>query len=166
MVYTQSAIHDNDTTGAAPVFLDTASDAYHKCPGDQKDPLTWAFLQSLQCLYHLCTSEFARAADEMTDGLNIRLELLAPDDLLVSLAYSWLSMAIASQGRYEEALVPQLKAGEILDGPAGEIPGRKLVWGYNVSRNLYCLGRYEEADKVLSESLAEAERMESWYLQV
>jgi tetratricopeptide (TPR) repeat protein len=102
----------------------------------------------------------------MTNGLNIRLELLEPDDLLVALAYSWLSMAIASQGRYEEALVPQLKAGEILDGPAGKVPGRKLVWGYNASRNLYCLGRYEEADKILSESLADAETMESWYLLV
>jgi tetratricopeptide (TPR) repeat protein len=102
----------------------------------------------------------------MTEGLNLRLDLLEPDDLLVALAYSWLSMAVASQGRYEEALIPQLKAGEILDGPAGEIPGRKLVWGYNTSRNLYCLGRYEEANRLLSESLADAERMESWYLQV
>jgi tetratricopeptide (TPR) repeat protein len=102
----------------------------------------------------------------MTDGLNIRLELLQPDDLLMALAYSWLSMAIASQGRYDEALVLQFKAGKIFEGPAGEIPGRKLVWGNNTSRNSYCLGRYEEADKLLSESLADAERMESWYLQV
>lgn len=102
----------------------------------------------------------------MTDGLNIRLELLEPDDLLVALAYSWLSMAVASQGRYEEALILQMKAGEILDGPAGEIPGRKLVWGYNISRNLYCLGRYEEADNLQDKSLADAESMKSWYLQV
>jgi hypothetical protein len=60
----------------------------------------------------------------------------------------------------------QLKAGKILEGPAGDIPGRKMVWGYNMSRNLYCLGRYEKADKLLSEFLADAERMESWYLQV
>jgi hypothetical protein len=56
----------------------------------------------------------------MTDGLSIRLELLESDDLLVALAYSWLSMAVASQGRYGEALVPQFKAGEILECPAGQ----------------------------------------------
>lgn len=116
MIPPHSAIHDNDTTGAVPVFLDTASDAYHNCPSDRRDPLTWAFLQSLQCLYHLCTSEFTRATDEMTA---LRLDLLEPDDLLVALAYSWLSMAVASQGRYEEALIPQLKAGEILDWSGG-----------------------------------------------
>jgi hypothetical protein len=75
-------------------------------------------------------------------------------------------MAVASQGRYGEALVPKFKAGEILECPAGKIPGRKLVWGYNVSRKLYCLGRYEEADKILGESLADAETVKSWYLQV
>ena len=148
------------------MFLDTADGAYHKCPETKRDELTWAFLQSLQCMYHLCTSEFARSEKEMTEGLKIRLKLLPPVDLLLALAYSWLSMAIAAQGRYEEGLELLLKAGKVLDGPAGEIPTRRLIWGYNISRNYYCLNRFEEAEKILGESLAEAERLDSWYLQV
>jgi tetratricopeptide (TPR) repeat protein len=102
----------------------------------------------------------------MTEGLKIRLELLPPDDLLLALAYSWLSMEIAAQGRLEEGLELLLKAGTVLDGPAGEIPTRRLIWGYNISRNYYCLSRFKEAEEILSQSLAEAERLESWYLQV
>lgn len=117
-------------------------------------------------MYHLCTSEFVRSEKEMTEGLEIRLELLPQNDLLVALAYSWLSMAVAGQGRYAESLDLLLKAGKVLEGPAGEIPTRKLIWGYNTSRNYYCMGRFEEAENLLKESLADANRHEGWYMQV
>ncbi len=164
--HTRRAIHDNDTTGAVPVFLDTAEAAYAKCPDDQRDRLTWAFLQSLQCLYHLSSSEFSRAEEEMKECLQTRLELLPPDNLLVALAYSFLSMAIASQGRLEEGLDLVLKAGKILAGPAAEISGPKIFVGFNISRNYYCLGKFQEAEEALSVSLADADGRESWWMQV
>jgi tetratricopeptide (TPR) repeat protein len=102
----------------------------------------------------------------MTEGLEIRLELLSHDDLLIALAYSRLGMALGGQERYEEGLDLLLKAGKVLDGPAGEIPTRRLIWGYNTSRNYYCMGNFEQAERSLKASLDDAERLESWYLQV
>lgn len=102
----------------------------------------------------------------MSEGLKIRLELLPSDDLLLALAYSWLGMAVGAQERYDEGLDLLLKAGKILEGPAGEIPTRRLIWGYNTSRNYYCLGRFAEAETLLSEALADAERLRGWYMLV
>jgi len=147
-------------------MLDTADAAYHKCAEKEQDRLLWAFLQSLKCMYHFYTSEFVRSEKEMTEGLDIRLEMLPSDDLLLALAYSWLGMAVGAQERYDEGLSLLLKAGKILDGPAGEIPTRRLIWGYNTSRNYYCMGRFEDAEKLLSEALADAESQEGWYMQV
>ena len=131
------------------MFLDITDAAYHKCPETERDKLTWASLQYLQCMYHFCTSEFARSEREMTEGLKARCQLLTPDNLLLVLAYSSPSMAVAAQERYEEGLELLLRVSELLDGPAGEIPTRRLVWEYNMSRNYYCLNRFEEAEKIL-----------------
>lgn len=147
-------------------MLETADAAYQRCPEGERDPLLWAFLQSLKCMYHFCTSEFQRAEKEMSEGLEIRLKMLPADDLLLALAYSWLAMAVGAQERYEEGLSLLLKAGKVLEGPAGDIPTRRLIWGYNTSRNYYCMGKFEAAEKLLSEALADAERSKSWYMQV
>lgn len=101
----------------------------------------------------------------MEEGLNIRQSLLSSDDILLALSYSWLGMAVAAQGRFEEGLHLLLKAGGVLEGPAGEIPTRKLVWGYNTARNYYCMGRYDEAEVLLTAALDNAEKLQSWYLQ-
>ncbi|KAK2596203.1 hypothetical protein QQS21_006351 [Conoideocrella luteorostrata] len=138
-----NAIHDNDTTNSVPGLLKTADSAFNKCPEDTQDRLL-----------------------EMAEGLEIWLELLPHDDLLLALAYSWLGMAVGGQERYEEGIDLLLKAGKILEGPAGEIPTRKLVWGYNTSRNYYCMGHYDKAEHLLNESLEDAYRLQSWYMQV
>lgn len=116
-------------------------------------------------MYHFCTSEFARSEREITESLDIRLKLLRADDLLLALTFSWLGMAVGAQEHYQEGLGWLLKAGKILEGPAGEIPTRKLIWGYNTSRNYYCMGRYEEAGELLQQSLEDADRLEGWYMQ-
>ncbi|KAF2969313.1 hypothetical protein GQX73_g4250 [Xylaria multiplex] len=155
-----NAIHDNDTTNVVPGLLECATSAFLECVEEDRDELIWAFIQSMKAMYHLTTSEFSRSEGEMTEGLEIRQRLLAPDDLLISLGYSWLGMAVGGQERYEEGLDLLLKAGRILEGPAGDIPTRKLVWRYNTSRNYYCMGRYDEAEKLLSAAL---EKANSWY---
>ncbi|KAI0115622.1 hypothetical protein GGR51DRAFT_503594 [Nemania sp. FL0031] len=155
-----NAIHDNDTTNDVPGFLETGTSAFLKCPEEDREELIWAFLQSMKAMYHLTTAEFAKSEVEMTEGLEIRLRLLDPEDLLISLGYSWLGMAVGGQGRFEEGLDLLLKAGKVLEGPAGEVPTRKLVWRYNTSRNYYCMGRYEEAEELLSAAVEEAE---GWY---
>lgn len=99
----------------------------------------------------------------MIEGLEVRLEMLPPDDLLLALSYSWLGMAVGAQERYEEGLNLLLKAGKVLQGPAGEIPTRKMVWSFNTSRNYYCMGRFEEAEALLSEALAAADKLGGWY---
>ncbi|KAL8658195.1 MAG: hypothetical protein Q9226_001193 [Calogaya cf. arnoldii] len=161
-----NAIHDNDTANVNPWMLATADAAYRKCPGEGRDRLLWAVLQSLRCMYHLSTAGFTQAEEEGIEGLNIRLELLSEDDLLIALSYSWLGMAVGGQERYEDRLQLLLKAGKVLEGPAGETPSRKMVWRYNTSRNYYCMGRFVEAEGLLSLALAEAERFDSWYQQV
>lgn len=161
-----SAIHDNDTANNVPGFLDTAESSFKKCPEEDRDALLWAFLLSLKCMYHLGTAQFVRAEEEMMEGLNIRLDKLSPDDLLLALSYSWLGMAVGGQERYDEGLDLLLKAGKILDGPAGELPTRRMVWGYNISRNYYCMGRFDEAEEILGKALGEAKSLESWYMQV
>ncbi|KAF4458057.1 NB-ARC and TPR domain protein [Fusarium austroafricanum] len=161
-----NAIHDNDTTNSVPGLLETADAAFKTCPKEYQDRLLWAFIQSLKCMYHLCTSEFVRSEMEMAEGLEIRLELLPPDDLLLALACSWLGMALGGQERYDEGLDLLLKAGKILEGPAGGIPTRRLVWGYNTSRNYYCMGLYHEAEVLLDAALKDAESLQSWYMQV
>jgi hypothetical protein len=75
-------------------------------------------------------------------------------------------MAVGAQGRLEEGLDLLPKAGKVLDGPAGDIPTRRMVWGFNTSPDYYCMGRYEEAESLLTEALAYAERNQSWYMQV
>ncbi|KAI1410375.1 hypothetical protein F5Y13DRAFT_192236 [Hypoxylon sp. FL1857] len=161
-----NAIHDNDTMHVVPEMLETADSAYHSCTGEQRDMLLWSLLQYLKCMYHFCTSEFTRSEREMTESLDIRLELLHHDDLLVALSYNGLGMAAGCQGRYEEGLQWLLKAHRVYEGPAGDIPSRKLVWGYNLSRNYYCMGKYEDARKRLDEALGIADRLQSWYMQV
>ncbi|KAI0104454.1 hypothetical protein F4814DRAFT_430828 [Daldinia grandis] len=160
------AIHDNDTINVIPELLTTADSAYHECTEVNQDRLLWALLQYLKCLHHFCTSEFVKSESEMAESLGIRLELLPPDDLLVAVAYSGLGMAIGAQGRYEEGLERLLKAGKIYDGSDGENPSRKLVWCYNISRNYYCMGKYEEAENILNDALGTANRLQSWYMQV
>ncbi|KAM5361674.1 hypothetical protein ACJZ2D_012951 [Fusarium nematophilum] len=59
-----------------------------------------------------------------------------------------------------------LKAGEVLEGPAGDVSTRKLIWGYNTSQNYYCLGQYDKAELILTEALVDADRLQSWYMQV
>jgi hypothetical protein len=78
-------------------------------------------------MYHFCTSEFNRSEKEMSEGLKIRLELLPHNDLLLALAYSWLGIAVGCQERYSEGLDLLLKAGKVLEGPAREVPKRKLI---------------------------------------
>lgn len=63
----------------------------------------------------------------MSEGLKIRLELLPHNDLLLALAYSWLGIAVGCQERYSEGLDLLLKAGKVLEGPAREVPKRKLI---------------------------------------
>ncbi|KAI1654754.1 hypothetical protein F4813DRAFT_194925 [Daldinia decipiens] len=160
------AIHDNDTVNIVPELLDTADSAFHKCTEVNQDRLLWALLQYLKCIHHFCTSEFIKSELEMAESLRIRLELLPPNDLLVAVAYSGLGMATGAQGRYEEGLEWLLKAGKIYEGPNEENPSRKLVWCYNISRNYYCMGRYEEAGNILRHALEVANRLQSWYMQV
>lgn len=131
-----------------------------------RDRLLWAFLKSLSGLYHFRTSEFARSEQELAAGLEVRLAMLEPDDILISLSYSWLGMAVGAQNRFEDGLSWLLKAGKILEGPAGKIPTRKMVWSFNTSRNYYCMGRYEEAENLLSKALADAQTLQSWYQQL
>lgn len=114
-------------------------------------------------MHHLCTSEFARSEREMTSSLAIRRELLPPGDLLLALSYSWLGMAVGAQERYDEGLNLLLQAGRILEGPAGQIPTRKMVWSFNASRNYYCMGRFDEAENLLGKALAAAEELGGWY---
>ena len=161
-----SAVHDNDTANVVGGLLSTANDAFWSCPEPERDRLLWAFLQNLKCMYSLKTTDFVKAEEEMSESLKIRLELLPSDDLLLHLAYSWLSMAIAAQGRYEEGLQLILKAGKILQGPAGDAPTRKMVWRYNTSRNYYCMEKYAEAEELLTAAVAEADSRQSWYNQV
>ena len=94
------------------------------------------------------------------------MELLSENDLLIALSYSWLGMAVGGQERYETCLDWLLKAGKILEGPAGEAPCRRMIWRYNTSRNYYCMGRFEEAERLLSLALTEADQIKSWYQQV
>ena len=117
-------------------------------------------------MYHLYTAEFVKAEQEGLEGLEIRTDLLSDDDLLIALSLSWLGMAVGGQERYEEGLDWLLEAGKVLEGPAGEAPSRLMVWRYNTSRNYYCMGKFEEAEELLSLALAEADRTESWYQQV
>ncbi|KAK1455472.1 hypothetical protein CMEL01_04232 [Colletotrichum melonis] len=163
LVNAANGIHDNDTTNSVVGLLETADLAYSHCPEDEQDRLTWAHLQSLKCMYHFCTSEFSRSEREMTQGLEIRLEILEPHDLLLALSYSWLGMAVGAQERYEEGLDLLLKGRKILEGPAGKIPTRMMVWSFNTSRNYYCMGRFEEAEDLLSKALAAAEELGGWY---
>ncbi|KAK0631075.1 hypothetical protein B0T17DRAFT_239362 [Bombardia bombarda] len=163
LVNTANGIHDNDTTNSVAGLLHTADVAYHKCPDQDQDRLAWAHLQSLKCMYHFCTSEFARAEEEMANSLHIRQAMLHDDDLLLALSYSWLGMAVGAQGRYEEALARLLKAKEVLEGPAGEIPTRTMVWSFNTSRNYYCMGKFDEAESLLAKALAAAEELGGWY---
>lgn len=160
------AIHDNDTVNVIPELLDTADSAFRKCIEVNQDRLLLALLQYLKCIHHFCTSEFTKSELEMSESLRIRLELLPPNDLLVAVAYSGLGMATGAQGRYEEGLEWLLKAGKIYKGSDGENPSRKLVWCYNISRNYYCMGRYEEAENVVNHALEVANRLQSWYMQV
>jgi hypothetical protein len=64
-------MYDNDTTDVVPGLLSSADSAYQKCPEEEQDRLLWAFVQSMKCMYHLCTSEFARSEREMAEGLKI-----------------------------------------------------------------------------------------------
>ncbi|KAI1458139.1 hypothetical protein F4805DRAFT_474585 [Annulohypoxylon moriforme] len=160
------ALHDNDTMDVVPGMLETANSAYQKCKEEEKDRLLWALLQYLQCIHHFCTSEFARSEKEMTECLQIRLKLLHPDDVLVALSYSGLGMAVGAQERYEEGLGWLEKAQKVYEGPAGENLPKRIVWGYNISRNYYCMGRYSEAENRLAEALEIADGLQSWYMQV
>ena len=117
-------------------------------------------------MYHLYTAEFAKAEQEGVEGLEIRMELLSDDDLLIALSYNWLGMALGGQERYKAGLDWLLKAGKVLEGPAGKTPSKKRVWRYNTSRNYYCMGQFEEAEELLRLALVEADRTESWYQQV
>ncbi|KAJ8124006.1 hypothetical protein ONZ43_g173 [Nemania bipapillata] len=83
-------------------------------------------------------------------------------NLLVNAA-NWLGMAIGAQERYDESLELLRKAEEILDGPAGDIPTRKMVWRFNTSRNYYCMGKFQEAEALLSKALEQAEALGGWY---
>ncbi|KAI1087828.1 hypothetical protein F5B19DRAFT_46663 [Rostrohypoxylon terebratum] len=160
------ALHDNDTTDVVPGMIETACSAYHKCREEEKDKLVWALLQYLNCIHHFCTSEFARSEKEMTECLKIRLELLHRDDVLVALSYNGLGMAAGAQERYEEGLAWLKKAQRIYEGPAGKNLPKRIVWGYNISRNYYCMGKYAEAEGQLGEALKIADGLQSWYMQV
>ncbi|KAI0888151.1 uncharacterized protein GGS22DRAFT_185531 [Annulohypoxylon maeteangense] len=155
------ALHDNDTMDVIPKLLETADSAYHKCRGEEQDRLLWALLQYLKCIHHFCTSEFARSEREMTECLKIRLELLHHDDTLIALSYSGLGMAVGAQGRYEEGLDWLQKAHKVYEGPAGKNLPKRIVWGYNISRNYYCMGRYAESESCLTKALEIANGLQS-----
>lgn len=147
-------------------MIETACSAYHKCREEEKDKLVWALLQYLNCIHHFCTSEFTRSEREMTECLEIRLKLLHHDDVLVALSYNGLGMATGAQEQYEEGLVWLKKAQSVYEGPAGKNLAKRIVWGYNISRNYYCMGKYAEAESELGEALKIANGLQSWYMQV
>ncbi|KAJ8131732.1 hypothetical protein O1611_g1895 [Lasiodiplodia mahajangana] len=160
LVNTANAIHDNDRVNVVPKLLDTAASVFPKCREQDGGELVWAHLLSVRGMYHLATAEFVKSEEELTECLNIRSRLLPRDDFLMCLAFSRLGMAVGSQGRYQEGLDLLLKAGKALEGPAEEIPTMKQVWCYHIARNYYCMGKYEEAERVLRAALEEAE---GWY---
>ncbi|KAI0898720.1 hypothetical protein F4806DRAFT_506706 [Annulohypoxylon nitens] len=67
---------------------------------------------------------------------------------------------------YEEGLVWLKKAQSVYEGPAGKNLAKRIVWGYNISRNYYCMGKYAEAESELGEALKIANGLQSWYMQV
>ncbi|KAK5653503.1 hypothetical protein OQA88_8762 [Cercophora sp. LCS_1] len=133
IVTPSSAIYDNDVSGSLATFLCTAKTAFYACSADQRDDRTLAYLQSLWAMYYLSSSEFAKAEKELTDSPDLCHELSLPtsnsqskapfcveeaqpqNNLSVALAYNLLSMAVSSQGRFEEGLDFLLKAGNILN---------------------------------------------------
>ncbi|KAI0857704.1 hypothetical protein F4860DRAFT_505886 [Xylaria cubensis] len=161
-----NAVNDNDTVGAGPILLDTASAAYVLCPEEERDHLLWSLIQYLQCVRHFCTSEFTKSEKEMIECLEIRQRLLPADDLLIALAYVGIGQAVGAQERYMEGIRWLLKGGEILKGPAGDAAVRKIAWGYNTSRNYYCMGKFEEAEKLLTAAFDLAKVTQGWYNQV
>lgn len=159
-----NSIHDNDIDRLVPGLLHAAEQAYNDVPTGSQDEGIKFFTLSISGLYHHCTSQFRLSESEMRSVLEYRLATCQPDDLLVSLAYNWLSMAIASQpGRLRNGLEYIEKAGLVLDGPAGDVPGRRKVWRFNAARNTYCLQRYEAAEQLLVPAVNEAVRDGSWY---
>jgi tetratricopeptide (TPR) repeat protein len=161
-----SAMQDKDTAQIIDDLLDTSDQAYHQCPEPDLDQLLWADLLSLKCMSHLVASDFSRAESEMSEVLKIRLELLCRDDLLLALAYSWLSVAIASQGRFSEGLQLLLQAGQVFESSAGDVSAQKMVWQLSIARNYYCMDMFAEAEPLLVEAVAYAESRPSWYQQV
>jgi tetratricopeptide (TPR) repeat protein len=161
-----SAIRDNDTARITDELLDTANQAYHHSPEPERDQLLWADLLSLKCMSLLVASNFSKAESVMSKVLRIRLNLLCRDDQLVVMAYNWLSVAIASQGRFSDGLQLLLKAGEVFEGPANDVPAHKVVWQLSIARNYYCMDMFAEAEPLLAEAVAYAESRPSWYQQV
>lgn len=151
----------------APSLLQAAKEAYNDTPVEHRNEEIKFFTLSISGLYHHGTSQFRLSETEMRSVLEYRLATCQPDDLLVALAYSWLSMAIASQpGKESQGLPLLLSAGEILQGPAGSVPGRDMIWRFNTARNHYVLGRYDEAEKLLLPAVEEADRVGDWYCSV
>lgn len=157
-------MQDNDTAGVMSLVTHTSKDAYQKLPKSQKDQLLLADILILLSIVCLQNGDFSAAEDFGMKSLEIRRELMMPEDLAMTNCYNYLGIACDSDLRHSEARFWLEKSADILKDHDENLYVRLACQNnLNRARNLYCTGQYEQSKQLLDVSMSQATKFESWY---
>ncbi|KAH7316733.1 P-loop containing nucleoside triphosphate hydrolase protein [Stachybotrys elegans] len=158
-------VHDNDAAGIMSFVIETGEQAYRKLPDDLKAPLLEADILLLLCIRDLRTDgNFKSAEAQGLKSLDIRLGLDKPQELEKTNCYNYIAIALDSCGRHDEAKTWLRRSRDVLETKDDELHTRLLCQNnLNFSRNLFSVGDFDEAERMLDQAYSQATKFKSWY---
>lgn len=158
-------VNDNDAAGIMSLVIECANEAYRCLPPDQKNKPLHADILELMAIRDLIVAgDYVSSSILARQALDVMTEIGMPIDLKMSNYYNYIALALDSLEKYDEAKVWHDKKEPILSS-SGEDSFVRLSCQHNLnaSRNLYCVGKFSEAEERLNTALEQATRFNSWY---
>lgn len=144
--------------------VDCARHAYQELVDDQKDKLLYADILELSAIHDLHAGDYESASTLSHQALEVMVEMGMPQDLKMSNYYNYIALALDSLEKYDEAKVWHNKKEPILSSSDEDLFVRlSCQHNLNSARNLYCVGKFNEAEQRLHLALGQATRFNSWY---
>ncbi|RFU32517.1 hypothetical protein B7463_g3827, partial [Scytalidium lignicola] len=151
----------NDTSKSLEMVLKSGFIAYKNLDDCEKDALIYAYLLCNAGLHDLDLGEFHGAQRQSEECLQIQLSKLAPTDEHIVNSYNNLGIIYGSMADYDRGSEFLEKASEALGDDTRKNPRKRILLNMNIARNLYCMGKFNEAQAYLQKALADADALES-----
>lgn len=152
------------------LVIDCANKVYQKLPEEQRnedqrlgcDIIELLSIRALTNGDYESSRHLAHAALDVHQGISPQEK---HEELRLSNYYNYIALALDSLEKHEDAKVWLDKSAAILRGHDNDDQYVRLSCqnNLNAARNLYCVGKFDDAEQRLDKALEQATRLNSWY---